>query len=194
VEGCEALLPGLQALVARCAGHGVERLEVGMAHRGRLSVIHGLLGAPPGSLFAQVPPRARAPLSDDFGGPPTALAPESAACAAPPNADSGWGSGRGHPEQPGAPAQMDNSQNEHHVGDVKYHLGRSATLEYPQARRRIWLAHPVPTPCPGRPSRTAGAACAGCWEISAAARSAEPDPGASPCRCVLLSSEQAPAR
>jgi 2-oxoglutarate dehydrogenase E1 component len=73
VEGCEALLPGLQALVARCAGHGVERLEVGMAHRGRLSVIHGLLGAPPGSLFAQVPPGARAPRRRLFlGGPPTA--------------------------------------------------------------------------------------------------------------------------
>ena len=51
--------------------------------RGRLSVIHGLLGAPPGSLFAQ----------------------------------------------------MENSQNKHHVGDVKYHLGRSATLEFEQARR-----------------------------------------------------------
>ena len=50
--------------------------------RGRLSVIHGLLGAPPGSLFAQ----------------------------------------------------MDNSQNDFFVGDVKYHLGRSATLEYPLVR------------------------------------------------------------
>ncbi|KAK9823055.1 hypothetical protein WJX81_005034 [Elliptochloris bilobata] len=79
VEGCEALLPGLLAMAEHCASHGVQRLEVGMAHRGRLSVIHGLLGAPPGSLFAQ----------------------------------------------------MDNSQNEHHVGDVKYHLGRSATLEFP---------------------------------------------------------------
>ena len=45
-------------------------------------MIHGLLGAPPGSLFAQ----------------------------------------------------MDNSQNDFFVGDVKYHLGRSATLEYPPVR------------------------------------------------------------
>lgn len=33
IEGCEALLPGLLAMVERCAGHGVQRLEVGMAHR-----------------------------------------------------------------------------------------------------------------------------------------------------------------
>ena len=59
------------ALLARAAGR-----------RGRLSVIHGLLGAPPGSLFAQ----------------------------------------------------MDNSQNDFFVGDVKYHLGRSATLEFPPVR------------------------------------------------------------
>lgn len=31
-------------------------------------------------------------------------------------------------------AQMDNSQNDFFVGDVKYHLGRSATLEYPPVR------------------------------------------------------------
>ena len=33
IEGCEALLPGLRALVSRCAQHGVERLEVGMPVR-----------------------------------------------------------------------------------------------------------------------------------------------------------------
>lgn len=36
VEGCEALLVGLEALVARCAGHGVRRIELGMPHRSAL--------------------------------------------------------------------------------------------------------------------------------------------------------------
>jgi len=38
IEGCEALLPGLEALVERCAARGVRRLEMGMPHRGRLNV------------------------------------------------------------------------------------------------------------------------------------------------------------
>ena len=31
-------------------------------------------------------------------------------------------------------AQMDNGQSEHRVGDVKYHLGETATLSFSQAR------------------------------------------------------------
>ena len=38
IEGCEALLPGLEALVERAASRGVSRVEVGMPHRGRLNV------------------------------------------------------------------------------------------------------------------------------------------------------------
>ncbi len=33
LEGCEALLPGLHTLIGALAGHGVERIKVGMAHR-----------------------------------------------------------------------------------------------------------------------------------------------------------------
>ena len=33
LEGCEALLPGLLALVESSAGHGVERIEMAMSHR-----------------------------------------------------------------------------------------------------------------------------------------------------------------
>lgn len=54
VEGCEALLPGVDALLGRCAGHGVRRVEVGMAHRGRLSLLCNLMQKPPGALFAQM--------------------------------------------------------------------------------------------------------------------------------------------
>lgn len=33
VEGCEAMMVGLETLVARCAQHGVRRIELGMPHR-----------------------------------------------------------------------------------------------------------------------------------------------------------------
>jgi hypothetical protein len=33
LEGCEALLPGLHTLLAAAAGHGVERVQIGMPHR-----------------------------------------------------------------------------------------------------------------------------------------------------------------
>ena len=78
VEGCEALLPGVDALIGRCASGGVRRIEVGMAHRGRLSLLCNLLHKPPGALFAQ----------------------------------------------------MENGQSDYRVGDVKYHLGDTATLAF----------------------------------------------------------------
>eukprot|EP00960_Hanusia_phi_P073852 768101-Hanusia_phi.AAC.4 len=40
IEGAEAVLPGLHALVTRGAELGVEGVELGMAHRGRLNVSH----------------------------------------------------------------------------------------------------------------------------------------------------------
>lgn len=33
LEGCEALLPGLRALAEAAAGHGVQDIKIGMAHR-----------------------------------------------------------------------------------------------------------------------------------------------------------------
>ncbi len=51
VEGSEALLPGLQEVVQRCAQHGIKRIEVGMPHRGRLNVLCNLLHKPPAALF-----------------------------------------------------------------------------------------------------------------------------------------------
>lgn len=72
-------MPGMIALVERCAQHGVQRMEVGMPHRGRLSLLCNLLGKPPGALFGE----------------------------------------------------MEGRQSEFHVGDVKYHLGQSATLNCP---------------------------------------------------------------
>lgn len=54
LEGCEALLPGLLALVQRSAAHGVQRVEMGMAHRGRLNVLVNLLGKRVGELCAEM--------------------------------------------------------------------------------------------------------------------------------------------
>ena len=78
VEGCEAVLVGLESLVARCAQHGVRRIELGMPHRGRLNVLCNILKKPPGALYGE----------------------------------------------------MEGGQSEFHVGDVKYHLGQSASLEF----------------------------------------------------------------
>lgn len=78
VEGCEAVLVGLESLVARCAQHGVRRIELGMPHRGRLNVLCNILKKPPGALYGE----------------------------------------------------MEGGQSEFHVGDVKYHMGQSASLEF----------------------------------------------------------------
>ena len=78
MEGCEAVLVGLETLVARCAQQGVRRIELGMPHRGRLNVLCNILKKPPGALYGE----------------------------------------------------MEGGQSEFHVGDVKYHLGQSASLEY----------------------------------------------------------------
>ena len=54
LEGCEALIPGLQAGCARLAVHGVQRVEIGMAHRGRLNVLHNLLDKSLGALCSEM--------------------------------------------------------------------------------------------------------------------------------------------
>ncbi len=46
LEGCEALIPLLDQLVAQAAGQGVQEVVLGMAHRGRVNVLVNLLGMP----------------------------------------------------------------------------------------------------------------------------------------------------
>ena len=50
VEGAEALLPGLHFLIERAAELGVEGVELGMAHRGRLNVLATLMQKPLGAI------------------------------------------------------------------------------------------------------------------------------------------------
>jgi 2-oxoglutarate dehydrogenase E1 component len=51
LEGLEALVPGLRILFDTAAGLGVHQSVLGMAHRGRLTVLHTLLGRPKELLF-----------------------------------------------------------------------------------------------------------------------------------------------
>ena len=53
LEGGEALIPLLDALVDEAARLGVEELVLGMAHRGRLNVLAHLLGKPLEMIFAE---------------------------------------------------------------------------------------------------------------------------------------------
>ncbi|KAF6260765.1 thiamine diphosphate-binding protein [Scenedesmus sp. NREL 46B-D3] len=54
LEGCEALLPGLLALVEAGTEQGLKRVEVAAAHRGRLSLLANLLGKPLGALCSEM--------------------------------------------------------------------------------------------------------------------------------------------
>jgi 2-oxoglutarate dehydrogenase E1 component len=54
LEGCEAIIPAIHALVADAAAAGISRIEIGMAHRGRLSLLHNVLRKPLGALCAEM--------------------------------------------------------------------------------------------------------------------------------------------
>ena len=53
IEGGEALIVGLYGVLEKCPNHGVEEIVMGMAHRGRLSVINDFLQKPVSVMFAQ---------------------------------------------------------------------------------------------------------------------------------------------
>lgn len=51
LEGAETLIPMLQHLINRAAGHGVQEIVLGMAHRGRINVLVNVLGKPLMQIF-----------------------------------------------------------------------------------------------------------------------------------------------
>lgn len=53
VEGVDALIPGLDALIERGAEMGIEQFVVGMAHRGRLNVLANIFGKSPENIFSE---------------------------------------------------------------------------------------------------------------------------------------------
>ena len=54
LEGAESLVPGLQAFVERSAERDVGCVVLGMAHRGRLNVLHNVFGKPLGAICAEI--------------------------------------------------------------------------------------------------------------------------------------------
>lgn len=54
LDGCEALVPGLLHLCQRSGRHGVDFVELGMSHRGRLNVLSNLLGKPMGQICVEM--------------------------------------------------------------------------------------------------------------------------------------------
>ena len=61
LEGCESLLPLLDALMGRAAAQGVEEVFLGMPHRGRVNVLVNILGMPPADVLDHFDPHSRQP-------------------------------------------------------------------------------------------------------------------------------------
>ena len=53
IEGVDALVPLLDEIIAESVQHGTETINIGMAHRGRLSVLAHVLGKPYEMIFAE---------------------------------------------------------------------------------------------------------------------------------------------
>lgn len=58
LEGCESLVPLLDALIEESAGHGVDRIFLGMPHRGRLNVLVNVMGVDPNLVMAHLDDRS----------------------------------------------------------------------------------------------------------------------------------------
>lgn len=65
IEGGEALIPGLDAVIETATSHGASEVVLGMAHRGRLNVLINTLRKNPETLFAEFDDNYR--LSTDHG-------------------------------------------------------------------------------------------------------------------------------
>jgi 2-oxoglutarate dehydrogenase E1 component len=53
LEGCEALIPGMKALIDTSAEMGVESIVIGMPHRGRLNVLANVMRKPLEQVFSE---------------------------------------------------------------------------------------------------------------------------------------------
>ncbi|SHI94241.1 2-oxoglutarate dehydrogenase E1 component [Flavobacterium haoranii] len=53
LEGCEAAIPALDALIEAAADRGVEQFVMGMAHRGRLNVLANIFGKNTQNIFSE---------------------------------------------------------------------------------------------------------------------------------------------
>mmetsp|Transcript_13193 Transcript_13193/g.32383 ORF Transcript_13193/g.32383 Transcript_13193/m.32383 type:complete len:1041 (+) Transcript_13193:73-3195(+) len=53
LEGCESMIPGMKALIDRSSELGVQNVLIGMAHRGRLSVLCNVIRKPAEQIFKE---------------------------------------------------------------------------------------------------------------------------------------------
>ncbi len=53
LEGCETLIPALDAILERGAEHGIKEFVIGMSHRGRLNVLANILGKEYEEIFTE---------------------------------------------------------------------------------------------------------------------------------------------
>ena len=53
LEGCEAVIPAMEAIIARSAEQGVEEIVIGMSHRGRLNVLTSVMGKSYAAVFSE---------------------------------------------------------------------------------------------------------------------------------------------
>lgn len=53
LEGCEALVPGMKALIDRSVDYGIKDIVIGMPHRGRLNVLSNVVRKPNESIFSE---------------------------------------------------------------------------------------------------------------------------------------------
>lgn len=53
LEGCESLIPMMDAMIQRAGSYTTKEVVIGMAHRGRLNMLVNILGKNPSELFAE---------------------------------------------------------------------------------------------------------------------------------------------
>uniref|UniRef100_A0A7S4UG30 2-oxoglutarate dehydrogenase, mitochondrial n=1 Tax=Paramoeba aestuarina TaxID=180227 RepID=A0A7S4UG30_9EUKA len=65
LEGCEALIPGIKALIDTAAHHGCEEMLIGMPHRGRLNTLANVIRKPLAAIFCEF--KGQNPLEEGSG-------------------------------------------------------------------------------------------------------------------------------
>lgn len=54
IKGCETVITCLDRIVQKCAEQGFKKVEMGIAHRGRLSIFHSILKEPLGAICQEL--------------------------------------------------------------------------------------------------------------------------------------------
>lgn len=68
LEGLEATIPALDALITEAANQGVKDVVIGMAHRGRLNVLANIMQKPAKHIFTEFDGKDYADVADTFDG------------------------------------------------------------------------------------------------------------------------------